>query len=369
MLIYIYSKTSGRVGSGGGKSTFTTAKYLNLNNHKTYTLTSISALESSIKKEKPNLILHHNITDMIKIYKICKKYNIPLIVTVNNLISCTSGTHIIQDNKFGKPYLKSNFYKSFLALYHEKYVRPFNEKLFAYITLPYRYYLMNKRIEVLNKAAGVIAISHTLKKLLEINGVKKKIYVCPQPIDNLFLVDPNIKRKEKKILFVGGGEPFKGIYVLIEAFKKLNRKDINLLIAGEIRKAHKISIKKYPKNIKFLGQLKEEELKKLYYKSTFLVFPNLWFEAFGRGWAEALTCGCPVLAFRNRGGPADYLEHNKNTYLLNENMEELKKGLYVMIKDKKLREKLSKNGREFAKNNLIASVVVRKLIKIYEENI
>ena len=365
MLIYFYSNiASKRTESGGGKSASTTLKYLK-KYHDVEFFNNIKELKKI--KKRPDMILHHNIIDMIEVYNISKKYKIPMTITVNNQVSCTSGTHIIPDNKFGIPYYKSNFYKSFLALYHEKYVRPFNEKLFAYITLPYRYYwLRKKRLNVLNKVAGVTVIGHNIKKFLEINGVKRKIHVCPSPIDDSFLKPINVKRKKNQILYISGGEPFKGIHVLIDAFKKLDREDVNLLIAGTIRKAHKINIKKYPKNIKFLGRIKEEELKKLYYESTFLVFPNLWFEAFSRGWAESIICGCPVLIFKNRGGPFDYF-NNKNAYAVDTNMNELIHGMKEMLDNKKLRKKLTQSGLEYAKNNLIASVVIKRLMKIYKE--
>lgn len=99
----------------------------------------------------------------------------------------------------------------------------------------------------------------------------------------------------------------------------------------------------------------------------FLAFPSLWLEAFGRAWAEAACCACPTLAFKGRAGPYDYLKHNVNAYFADANYPSFIRAIKILLDDKSLRIKLGKNAKKFARNNLIASVAIRKLEKIYKE--
>ena len=370
--IYLYSTQDITQMGGGGNSSSTTFKYLNKAGHHVTFFKSILEMEKALIKSKPDIILHHNIKDLDKVYPISKKLDIPLLSTINNLITCQTGVHIKYDSNFGVPCFKCSFFKGLVCQIKEKNVRPLNEKLSALFFYPLRYYNRNQRIKLLNDINGIIAISPTLKKLLRINGVKNKIYVCNQPIDDDMLIKPQkrLHFDKKTIFYQGGGEPFKGIRVLIEAFIKLKQDDTKLLIAGDIRKENNLNIKliqhKYP-NIKFLGQVSVDDIKKYYYSSDIFVFPSLWFEAFGRGWAEAACCGKPIITFRGRGGSSDFLSNNVNALVIEPRMNDIVLAMDKLLNDGKLRNKLAKNVKEFAKQNLVASKVADKLTSIYDE--
>ncbi|MBI2136148.1 glycosyltransferase family 4 protein [Candidatus Woesearchaeota archaeon] len=380
MNICLYSNTIEL--PGGGTSTRITIDYLRKHGHKVTLFTDTEELKKSLailaqRNSLPDIVLHHNIINLEKVSKIASKYSVPLIVTINNLITDVNGLHIEQDDDFGKVILKPGIFKSFYLSLTQKRIHTKKNKLLSIIFFIYRHLRKKKRLEVLRKAAGVIVTSSTLKKLLILHGVKRHIYVCPQPIDDSMLSNPGYKGyKSSKyinpyykhhILYVGGGEPFKGIHLLIKAFDALKRNDTELIIAGEIRKAHKINIYDYPKNIRFIGQVSDKELKALYYSVDFLAFPSLWLEAFGRAWAEAACCACPTLAFKGRAGPYDYLKHNVNAYFADANYPSFIRAIKILLDDKSLRIKLGKNAKKFARNNLIASVAIRKLEKIYKE--
>jgi glycosyltransferase involved in cell wall biosynthesis len=353
---------------GGGTSTNTTIKFMRESGHELDIFTSFNIFKKKIMTDKPDLVWHHNILQIRKVSKLCKELNVPVIATINNLVSDVNGFHIIPDNNFGKPYLKCRFFKSWFIAFKQTRIHSPMHKLASILFYPFRYHRRNQRIKVLNDIAGVIAISPTLARLLKLNGVKRKIHVSPQPIDDDFLDKTKpIKFDKKTILYIGGGEPFKGIHVLIKAFNKLDIKNKQLLIAGEFRKDHKINFNKYPNNIKFLGVIPKKELKQLYYSVDFLAFPSLWFEAFGRGWAEALACGCPVLTLKDRGGAADYLEHKKTGYLVDSEIDSFTNGMKELLTNNKLRNTLSKNGLKYAKDNLLASVFVKRINRIFKE--
>jgi len=365
MKIYIYSITFKNLAEegGGGKSTNITIKYLRKQGHHVFPFYSAKELKKKIKEEKPDLILHHNIVNMVKIYNISKKYKIPFIPTINGLFTCGKGTHILY-SYYGIPCFKCSLTGIIRCTLkgHYKMPFPFFQLLKFLLTSPYRYYRIKRRINVLNKSAAVIAIGKTLKKILQTNNVKNKIYVVPQPIDDDILKKPKIKEKErigeeeKKILFTNGFDTTKGILPLLDAFSELNRDDTELIITGRIYPI--IKKIKPQKNVKILGEVSYEKLKKLYYSSDILAYPTLLFEPFGRAWAEGALTGLPIIAFKDRGGPADY-----PNYLVNLDKEELKKEINILLDNKKTKNKMN----EISKKEFLADNVVKKLIKIYKE--
>lgn len=372
LKIYLYSTQDiGHMG-GGGNSSSTTFKYLEKAGHEVIFFKSFKKLEKSLSELKPDILLHHNIRGLDKVYELSQKFEVPLITTINNLVTCPTGDHIKYDNKFCVPCNHCDFFSGFLCQLKEKNVRNFQEKSLALLTYPLRYLHRNKRLELLNKVDGVIAISPTLAKLLVKNGVKREVYMCQQPVDNELLVPPEslFTFDKKTIFYQGGGEPFKGVRVLIEAFNKLDDDSAELLIAGDVRPENNLDIGKICKqnlNIKFLGQVTPDEMKKYYYSTDIFIFPSLWLEGYGRGWAEAACCGKPIITFKGRGGSSDFLTDNVDALVINTTIKDLVSAMHKLLNDSNLRVKLGQSALSLAKQKLIASQVIKKLEIIYEK--
>lgn len=370
MKIAIFSDSNTSSGGGGFISTRITLNQLKKLGHKISLFTNLKEFSNYLKSKKPDLVLHHNISGIIKIYSLCEKYKIPIIATINGNIACLKGTHIKFENKFGNPCLKCNLYDGFVcSAKDDKYSseHTFTKNLAGFFAVPCRYYRMKKRLEVLNKLSGIIVIGKTMKKILELNGVKNKnFFVVPQPIDNSYFNQKEKNYSGKKIILVIAGSYIKGLHLTLEAFSKLNRNDTELIIVG--KPMQKI-IKNFKslKNLKIIPSLSNEELAKLYDKAYLTLFPSIWFEPYGRIWAESLARKTPVIAFNSRGGASDYLTHNKNAYLIDYDIAQLVEGISKILDDKKLHSKLSNQGYNFAKKNLSVSAVTKKLIKIYKK--
>jgi glycosyltransferase involved in cell wall biosynthesis len=103
----------------------------------------------------------------------------------------------------------------------------------------------------------------------------------------------------KYILFVGTLQPRKNISRLIEAFSKLKKDNLSLVIVGkkgwqytEILSApDKYHVRD---NVKFLDFVSDEDLPSLYKNAFCFVLPSLY-EGFGLPVLEAMKYGCPVL--------------------------------------------------------------------------
>ena len=114
------------------------------------------------------------------------------------------------------------------------------------------------------------------------------------PIDTSFF-KPSGKMRDNFYLAAGAIVPYKRLDVAIEAFNSLG---YPLVIAGtgpELKRLRKLA----GENIKFLGWVTDEELRRLYQSARALVFPTR--EDFGMIPVEAQACGCPVIAYAAGG--------------------------------------------------------------------
>ncbi len=103
-----------------------------------------------------------------------------------------------------------------------------------------------------------------------------------------------------RVVFVGMLCIRKGVHCLLEAWKKLNLKNAELVLVGAIHGEIKPVLEKYYsiKNIKITGFV--ENPAKLYNSASLFVFPSLD-EGSAKVNYEAMACGLPVITTPNAG--------------------------------------------------------------------
>ena len=155
----------------------------------------------------------------------------------------------------------------------------------------------------------------------------------------------------KYILFVGTLQPRKNIVRLIEAFSKLNKPNLDLIVVG--KKGWKFEeILAAPKKfgienkVKFLGSVSDEDLPAFYKNAICFVLPSLY-EGFGLQVLEAMKYGCPVVtsnisSLPEAGGDAAL-------YIDPLNVADIKKNLELIINNQELRKDLIRKGYEQVK--------------------
>lgn len=113
-----------------------------------------------------------------------------------------------------------------------------------------------------------------------------------------------IQHSRTTFLFVGSIMEKKGIFYLLDSFKKLftNQTNIALHIAGKGAEVPRLlnEVEGYS-NIVYHGSLEKSELENLYQSSDFLVVPSMWEEPFGRVIIEGAENALPVIV-SNQGG-------------------------------------------------------------------
>jgi glycosyltransferase involved in cell wall biosynthesis len=188
-----------------------------------------------------------------------------------------------------------------------------------------------------------------------IERYKNKILVIPHGIN----LEPQNKRKKYKkfrVLFVGKLEKrlfFKGLNFLIKAMNELNEK-IELIVIGEGEL--KESYKKLAKNlgvgnrVKFLGYVKENELRKWYSKVDCLVLPSISkLESFGLVALEAMSMKVPVIVTNVCGISSIVKDSNSGIVIEPRKPKVIASAIKKLFFDKKLREKLGRNAVRTAK--------------------
>jgi len=112
--------------------------------------------------------------------------------------------------------------------------------------------------------------------------------------------------------YLGKLLPTKGIEHLVRAFSSgaINGR---LVVAGDGEPSFEQSLRAQadPEFVEFLGWIKPSTL---FDRIDFLVFPSVWNEPFGRGIAEAMACGIPVIG-ATRGGIPELIEQSRNGFL------------------------------------------------------
>ncbi|HAY13065.1 MAG TPA: hypothetical protein DCY02_01185 [Armatimonadetes bacterium] len=121
---------------------------------------------------------------------------------------------------------------------------------------------------------------------------------------------------EFRIAFAGQISYRKGIPHLLKAFDKLDVPGKQLHMVGSVRKDIRPLISQYEgrSDVHIRGKLNVSELRQLFSSSHLLVLPSVE-DGFGMVLAEAMACGCPVLATTNTGA-FDLIDEGQEGFLV-----------------------------------------------------
>jgi glycosyltransferase involved in cell wall biosynthesis len=176
---------------------------------------------------------------------------------------------------------------------------------------------------------------------------------------------------ERYILTVGTVEPRKNIESLLRSFALLIKRpgfDYQLLIAG--MKAWKDSgiyvvfdKLNLTEHVRFLGYVPDEDMPKLYSGATAFVLPSLY-EGFGLPPLEAMACGTPVVVSNRSSLPE--VVGNSGCYVDPYNINDIAQGIYRVVTEGSLRQKLIASGLERAKE-FSWHKTAEKTLRVFEE--
>lgn len=219
----------------------------------------------------------------------------------------------------------------------------------------------------LRNAKKVVAISeHTKHDVLAfMNGRldESHISVAYPACDELYQRKPTEDEKQrvkhkynldrKYVLTVGTLEPRKNLPTLLKAYAEVakNNPAVDLVIAGKkgwmydniLGEVKRLDIER---RVKFLGFVSLADMPALYAMSEVFVYPSLY-EGFGIPPLEAMTCGVAVVTSNISSLPE--VTGDAAVLVDPRNVNELSAQLNRLLADSAERERLSKSGRERAR--------------------
>jgi len=231
-----------------------------------------------------------------------------------------------------------------------------------------------------NGCKKIIAISKHNKEVLENTYTNKKddIIIIPNGYNpNMFyrekcnkqdiLKSLKIYKEFSKIVcFAGRLAKNKGVDILLNSAKIYEKENVLTLIVGhgsEYNELFPLKEKLGLKNVVFLGDKTQEELRKIYSISDVCAVPSRE-EAFGLVALEALACGVPVVATR-QGGIPDFINEKVGILVQKENVQELAEAINKILNEEiKFDEEVLQN---YARNNYSEELLINKLLDLYKE--
>lgn len=205
------------------------------------------------------------------------------------------------------------------------------------------------------KDAEVILLSKYLYADIKKYVPETNIYICPNGIPHV--ESSNDKKREDKtvkILFLSNLIESKGVYVLLEACKKLAEKGIDFrcdFIGGEGDITHSDINKRIIKNglqdrVKYLGKKFNEAKNQAFEKADIFAFPTFYpNECFPLVLLEAEQFCLPIIS-TFEGGIPDMIEEDKTGFLIPQmNVYVLVEKLEKLIRNPELARKMGNAGK------------------------
>lgn len=310
-----------------------------------------------IKEIKPDIVHIHNTFPLwsFSIIDACYEMKIPIVMTLHNFrLICANGV-FYRANKVCEICIKNS---PFNATKHACY-KGSRIKSIPVSLMINKY---KKGLSLINKVNTFIVLTEfSKKKFLEANFPENKIKVKPNfiPIKN-----GNYKGFIKKgFIYTSRLSEEKGLIDLIKAHKKFN---FDLTVCGD-GPLKKLLLKN--QNIKYLGQLKKNELYENLAKSKYLIFPSKWYETFGNSLIEAFALETIVIA-PNLGSIPSIIKHEHNGILYNPNdIEDLVSKIKWVLSNENKCEEIKKNAKKDFDEKYTQDLNYKMLKNIYERAI
>jgi len=201
---------------------------------------------------------------------------------------------------------------------------------------------------IFNFVDGVIVTTRQLKKKISIL-TDVPLYLIPNSI-NTKIFKPMRRKKSIDILYIGRLEKQKNLKLIIDAASLLKKKISTVFIGDGKQRNLLITHAKINKvNLKILSSKPHNLLNNFYNKTKIFILPSLE-EGHPKALLEAMSCGVAVIG-TNVTGIKNLIINNKNGILSKLDSYELSKKIELLLKNSKLRQKLSSNARQYIISN------------------
>lgn len=170
-----------------------------------------------------------------------------------------------------------------------------------------------------------------------------------------------------KALFVGRLVYYKGVDVLIEAFKKVEGCELFIVGTGKLESVLKTMADGMEGTVHFMGSLPNEDLKKALSDCDIFILPSIEnSEAFGIVQMEAMVYGKPVInTSLTTGVPYVSLDGITGITVKPSDVDGLAKAIQTLVDSPRLRETYGKNARERLLNTFDNKIIMDDMFNLY----
>lgn len=228
---------------------------------------------------------------------------------------------------------------------------------------------IKKLTKQLNRTVCIFVLAEEFKDTVSSWGVNVPIYLATTKVDDKLIANFDIEKRTGKvntILFLARITESKGIFIALDAFKKLATKypDLQLRVVGNgpaleqaIEKCKNEAIER----VTFLGTLSGNKLISEFTASDIYLFPTYHNEGMPTSILEALAFGLPVIS-RPVGGTKDFFINGRMGEVTDSlDAKDFAQLMEKYIQDKKLTKEVSQFNHQYAKDHFMASKVAQRI--------
>lgn len=245
--------------------------------------------------------------------------------------------------------LKNTIPKNFILVWHANIENSRWSPIFPFYQYLIKRFLINKATKIIISNENLVTNSKVLKQV-----DREKIKVIPISAN---LPDiPFIKKEISdgiNLIFIGSLRKYKGIKYLIQAMTHLDSTKFKLNICGKGEEENELKILTKNlklKNIKFLGNITDEEKYRLLTLSHVFILPSInEAEAYGIVQVEALHFSTPIINTNLSSGVKYVGDENSSITVEVQNAKEIANAVMKITKCQKTYSKYNKGAYERAK--------------------
>lgn len=221
----------------------------------------------------------------------------------------------------------------------------------------------------LRAAKKIIVVSRHSIPFIEKEAAKEKISYVPNGIEQKFDCETDFREKDK-ICYIGRLDEDKGIDVLIRAFARLKRKDLQLMIVGKDegvkQKLQELADRLGVKPI--FTEVPYDKVHEIYCQSKAIVLPSRY-EGFSLVWLEAMASGRPMFSMpvgEAQGLFAQAYDEKKDLFLFR-NEDELAEKLKKFLENEEKYKKIVERAKYIVKEEYSWQNVAIQTLNVYKE--
>lgn len=224
--------------------------------------------------------------------------------------------------------------------------------------------------KIWRRSKYIVAVTNSLRELALETMENLKIEVIPNGVDT-DIFKPSKENKEDRSCFtlicIARLVKRKGIEHILSAIAELRTENLRLSIVGTgdhenylKQQCHDMSLTSV---VDFKGFCQRDQLPELYAQSDAFILTSRA-EAFGNVFAEAMSCGLPVIC-SNVGGIPELVTAKNGVLVEPEDIAGIKNAILTLKHSKELREQMGRASRERIMKHYRWPQIAERFLKLY----